>query len=156
VVSVTGARRFGIDARDIRAAARSAIAVGLPPARGEVAVVLVDDTQIRRLNGAYRGKDRPTDVLSFDVGDGLTPGEPLGDIVVSVPTARRQAREYGATLADELRRLVVHGALHLCGFDHQTREDAARMHGLTRRLLARLGRVRGRPKPPARKKRVRS
>lgn len=157
-VRVTGARRFGVDARDVRAAACMAVGAGLPAARGEIAIVLVDDDEIRRLNRTYRGKDRPTDVLSFDIGDGLSPGEPLGDVVVSVPTARRQAREYGARLADELRRLVVHGALHLCGFDHQTKTDAARMHGLTRRLLDSLHRGESgdrRPRRPVPSRQVR-
>jgi len=97
--------------------------------------VFTTDRAIARLNRDFRGKDAPTDVLSFDIGDGLSPDEPFGDVVISVETARRQARAYDAPVIDELQRLIVHGVLHLCGYDHQERAEAARMHGLTRRLL---------------------
>jgi len=109
-----------------------------PAVRGDVTVVLATDDAIRKLNRAYRGKDRPTDVLSFDIGSGLDQGEPFGDVVVSVETARRQAREYEAPLQTEIVRLLVHGTLHLCGYDHHERRQAARMHGLTRRLVREL------------------
>ena len=92
--------------------------------RGDVTVVLTGDRDIRRLNREFRGKDRPTDVLSFDIGDGLAPGEPFGDVVISVETARRQARDYDAPLVNEMQRLIVHGVLHLCGYDHHERSEA--------------------------------
>jgi probable rRNA maturation factor len=111
-----------------------------PHVRGDVTLVLANDETVRRLNKRYRGKDRATDVLSFGLGDGRRRGEPFGDIVVSVDAARRQAREYGATTSEEIVRLVVHGTLHLCGYDHHARREAARMHGLTRRLLRQLQR----------------
>lgn len=109
-----------------------------PSVRGDVTVVLTTDRAIRALNRKYRGNDRPTDVLSFDIGHGLDAGEPFGDVVISVETARRQAREYDAPLQTELVRLLVHGTLHLCGYDHQERREAAKMHGLTRRLVSAL------------------
>jgi probable rRNA maturation factor len=109
-----------------------------PAVRGDVTVVLTTDRAIRALNRKYRGNDRPTDVLSFDIGDGLDAGEPFGDVVISVETARRQAREYDAPLQTEIVRLLVHGTLHLCGYDHQERREAAKMHGLTRRLVLAL------------------
>ena len=105
---------------------------------GDVTLLLAGDEAVRRLNKRYRGKDRATDVLSFGLGDGRRPGEPFGDIVVSVDTARRQAREYDATLEREIERRVVPGTLHLCGFDHHERREAARMRGLTRRVLREL------------------
>jgi probable rRNA maturation factor len=109
-----------------------------PHVRGDVTLVLARDATVRKLNRRYRGRNATTDVLSFDLGTGVTPGEPFGDIVVSVDAARRQARDYDATIGEEITRLIVHGALHLCGHDHHTRREAARMHGLTRRLLAGL------------------
>jgi len=80
----------------------------------ELSVLLTDDAGIRELNRTYRGKDRSTDVLSFPQDDPVL----LGDIVVSVEKAAAQAGDYGATLDEELRRLLVHGLLHLLGYDH--------------------------------------
>ena len=137
-ISVRGAARWRVGRASVTDAVRAALDAGAPENRGEVTVMLVDDASIRRLNRRYRGKDRTTDVLAFDVGDGKDREEPFGDVVVSVETARRQAREYGAPLVEELQRLLVHGTLHLCGYDHHERREAARMHGLTRRLLAKL------------------
>lgn len=93
------------------------------PALASVSLVLCDDAYIQSLNAAHRGKDAPTDVLSFEVPD--EPGEVpppvklLGDLVVSLDTAARQADERGHSLLDELRVLLVHGCLHLAGFDHE-------------------------------------
>jgi rRNA maturation RNase YbeY len=114
------------------------LAKAAPHVLGDVTLVFADDATVRRLNRRYRGVDRPTDVLSFELGDGDEPGEPFGDVIVSLDTARRQARDYDATTRDELLRLIVHGTLHLCGHDHHERRAAARMHGLTRRLLTEL------------------
>ncbi|HME82595.1 MAG TPA: rRNA maturation RNase YbeY [Candidatus Eremiobacteraceae bacterium] len=114
------------------------LAAAAPQVRGDVTLVLTTDEAVRRLNRRYRGKDVPTDVLSFELGGGERPGEPFGDVVVSVDAARRQARDYDATLSEELLRLIVHGTLHLCGYDHHERREAARMHGLTRRLIKEL------------------
>lgn len=101
--------------------------------RGEVAVVLAGDGLLRRLNRAYRGKDRPTDVLSFP-GDGGESG--LGDVVISVATAERNARGLGRTLLQELDVLALHGFLHLLGYDHET--DDGSMDRLEARLRKRL------------------
>jgi probable rRNA maturation factor len=114
------------------------LARAAPHVRGDVTLVLARDATVRKLNRRYRGRDATTDVLSFDLGAGVTPREPFGDIVISIDAARRQAREYEATVGEEITRLIVHGALHLCGHDHHTRREAARMHGLSRRLLAEL------------------
>ena len=134
-VAVSGARRWRIDPWPLKTAVSATLAKAAPYIVGEVTIVLTGDKDIRRLNKRYRDTDKPTDVLSFDVGDGRAEGEPFGDVVVSVETARRQARAYGAPLVEELQRLIVHGTLHLCGYDHHERREAARMHGLTRRLL---------------------
>jgi len=106
-----------------------------PQIAGDISVVLTDDHAIQTLNRRYRNADTPTDVLAFPLGDGLLAREPFGDVVISLDTAKRQARDYGATLAQEVARLLIHGTLHLCGYDHHERAQAARMHGLTRRLL---------------------
>jgi probable rRNA maturation factor len=138
-VVLRGIRRWRLPAAPLREAVAATLAEAAPRVRGEVTVVLTGDRDIARLNRTYRGKDRPTDVLSFDIGEGLEAGEPFGDVVISVETARRQAREYDAPLVTEVQRLLVHGVLHLCGYDHHERREAARMHGLTRKLLRRLG-----------------
>lgn len=99
---------------------------------------------MRTLNRRYRRKDRTTDVLSFAAREGggpQVPGEPLGDIVISVPTAERQARKDGETLRRSLDRLLIHGLLHLLGYDHERgRRDARRMEARERALLEVLGR----------------
>jgi probable rRNA maturation factor len=98
----------------------------------QVTIVLVGERAMRALNGRWRGKDRPTDVLSFSQREGeggaLHP-ELLGDVVICVPVARRQAREAGHCLAAELDLLAVHGLLHLAGYEHEADPVAARaMH----------------------------
>ncbi|MBC7324918.1 MAG: rRNA maturation RNase YbeY [Moorella sp. (in: Bacteria)] len=130
-----------------RVLAAAAAMEGVGPA-AEVGLTLVDDAAIRELNRTYRGLDTPTDVLSFALEE-AGPGEPphagpeadrlLGDIVVSVPTAARQASLYGHSLARELAFLAVHGFLHLLGYDHDTAAGAARMEARQEEVLARLG-----------------
>ena len=101
--------------------------------RGEVSLVLAGDRLLRRLNREYRSKDRPTDVLSFP-GEGGEAG--LGDIVISVETAERNARRLGRTRAQELDVLALHGFLHVLGHDHET--DDGTMERLEGRLRKRL------------------
>jgi probable rRNA maturation factor len=102
---------------------------------GEVALVLTGDRAVRTLNARYRGKDRATDVLSFP-GPGGSEG--LGDIVISVETAARNARGLGRTLPQELDVLALHGFLHCLGYDHETDDGTMdRLEGrLRRRILA--------------------
>ena len=109
-----------------------------------VALTLVGDAGIRRINRERRGKDRPTDVLSFPLysaGEATPAGVErlLGDIVISVPTAQRQARAYDATLDAELKRLLVHGLLHLLGHDHERPRERTRMQAEERRLASAIG-----------------
>jgi probable rRNA maturation factor len=105
---------------------------------GELSVALVRDAAIRRLNREWRREDRATDVLSFpqEARSGL-----LGDVVISLDTARRQARQGGWSIAAELRRLLAHGLLHCLGHDHERPEEARRMASAERRLLGRAGMV---------------
>lgn len=106
----------------------------------ELSLSLVNDARIRALNRAWRGKDRATDVLSFPAGDNPPVGlRPLGDVVISLPTARRAAKEHGVTLDQELDRYLAHGLLHLLGHDHHRRGDARRMARAERRLLGAEG-----------------
>lgn len=109
---------------------------------GEVSVLVVDDREMRRLNLEYRHIDSSTDVLSFALNEGsdldLHP-EMLGDIVVSMETAARQAAESGRPMEKELSWLLVHGALHLLGYDHErSQKEAAAMRELEKRILDHL------------------
>ncbi len=105
------------------------------PDHASVVVALDSDAAVRRLNRTYRGKDKPTNVLSF-------PGDKpfLGDIVLARQTVLREAREQGKRPADHLTHLVIHGTLHLLGYDHERSErQARRMEMLETRLLAAMG-----------------
>ncbi|MFP6664427.1 MAG: rRNA maturation RNase YbeY [Deltaproteobacteria bacterium] len=107
----------------------------------ELSIVLTDDAEIHVLNRDYRDRDRPTDVLSFAQreGEGAIDDALLGDVILSVPTAERQARERGHTLAAELLELLAHGLLHLLGYDHEVSAAEERRHlGRQRELLALL------------------
>jgi probable rRNA maturation factor len=103
---------------------------------GKVSILLTTDWAIRRLNKQFRGIDKATDVLSFPVADSGISGV-AGDLAISVPTARRQAIEQGHSLAVEIKVLMLHGVLHLAGFDHET--DDGEMARRERRLRTRLG-----------------
>lgn len=110
---------------------------------GEVSVSFVDDEEIHELNKTYRDVDRPTDVLSFPMDEQLSVDPPmLGDIVVSVPTAVRQAADYGHSLEREVGFLLVHGFLHLNGYDHDEPSDEQEMFALQDEVLLGIGLVR--------------
>lgn len=122
----------------------------------ELSVLLCDDATIHELNRDYRGKDRPTDVLAFAMnegeGGGLHP-HLLGDVVISIDTTRRQARERGATIVAEATFLLAHGLLHLLGYDHRTEDELRVMMALTDGLRAAATRRRvvdNSPPPPGR------
>ncbi len=104
--------------------------------RGQVSLLLTTDGKIRQLNRQFRGIDKPTDVLSFPALEALA-GKVAGDLAISVPTALRQAREQRHTLAIEIKVLILHGLLHLAGYDHET--DQGRMAHRERLLRGRLG-----------------
>jgi len=103
----------------------------------ELSVLLVGDPAIRVLNRQHRGQDRPTDVLSFPLGDTPGDGAPrlLGDVVISLPTATRQAKSRKRALFPEARFLLAHGLLHLLGYDHVTKAQKRRMDAAARRLV---------------------
>jgi len=134
--------------RTARALCRRAALAALADARGRskaavtIAVALADDAAVRTLNRTFRGKDKPTNVLSFPADARATsPGAPrfLGDIVLARQTVEFEARAQGKSLAEHLAHLVVHGTLHLLGHDHEIDAEAARMEALEVRILAGLG-----------------
>jgi probable rRNA maturation factor len=105
----------------------------------EFGIELVGDCRMRRLNRRYRGNDSSTDVLAFSIREGSGPVSSLiGDVVVSIPAAARQARAHRHSEDEELAVLLIHGLLHLCGYDHERGEkEAARMRRRERLLLER-------------------
>lgn len=129
----------------IAAAARTLAAhprfAGEAPA--EACIALSDDATVQELNARFRGKDKPTNVLSFPAQEGFADPErtarPLGDVVLAQETVAREAAEQGVPAAHHLQHLVVHGLLHLLAFDHETDADAGEMEGLEVEILARLG-----------------
>lgn len=126
---------------DAEAAVRRAVAavarhpgLAVPPG-AELSVALADDATVRRLNRDYRGKDKPTNVLSFP-----GPGGPLvGDIVMALETLLAEAAEEGIAPEHHLAHLTVHGLLHLLGYDHETEDEALAMEALETAILAGLG-----------------
>ena len=111
-----------------------------PAGDTEVAVRVVGADEMQTLNRLYRDKDSATNVLSFPAGDmeGLPPGAPrlLGDVVVCATVVAAEAGEQGKALADHWAHMIVHGTLHLLGFDHETDAEAAEMEALEARILA--------------------
>jgi probable rRNA maturation factor len=107
----------------------------------DVSICLVSDAEMARLNKSYRGKHGSTDVLSFPASEGASArrasSKSLGDIAIAPMVARRNAKRYGRTLPDELRILILHGVLHLMGYDHES--DSGQMERRERLLRRRLG-----------------
>lgn len=145
-VRTTGLRRRSVRPDAVRLRAERMLAA-LKMGKAELSVLLCNDETIHVLNRDYRSKDRPTDVLAFamregeggDVTDGL-----LGDIVISLDTARVQAAERDRPIVDEVTFLLAHGLLHLLGYDHQTDAEERRMNALTDGLRAAAQAGRGR------------
>ncbi len=107
----------------------------------EMGVVLTDDARIRKLNNEWRDQDKPTNVLAFESPDEPPEGAPwqLGDVIVAFGTTAGEADAAGLTLADHLAHLVVHGVLHLFGYDHIIDEDAEEMEALETQVLTGMG-----------------
>jgi probable rRNA maturation factor len=107
----------------------------------EVGVQLADDARVRALNLKWRAIDKPTNVLSFPAAESgkIASAPMLGDIVLAFETVEREASEEGKSLAEHFAHLIVHGFLHLLGFDHETAADADRMEAMETRMLASLG-----------------
>ncbi|MXN44787.1 rRNA maturation RNase YbeY [Shinella kummerowiae] len=108
----------------------------------EVSLVFTSDDEIRGINAEWRSQDKPTNVLSFPafpLTPGKMPGPMLGDIIFAEETLTREAGELGKPFGDHLTHLLVHGFLHLFGYDHMDDEEAEKMEGLETRILAELG-----------------
>jgi len=108
--------------------------------KGDISLIITDDTEIQQLNKSFRGIDRPTDVLSFnneyiDLDTGIPY---LGEIIISYPTAKTQAIQLGNLVSHELELLLIHGYLHLLGYDHANELDKKAMWQLQKKLLAHL------------------
>jgi probable rRNA maturation factor len=136
-------KRSGVDARQLKSVAKRLLR---ETGEGDSAlsISLVDDREIQQLNREHRGKDKPTDVLSFPLYEAgeATPGEHerlLGDVVISIDTARRQAADYDAPLQNEIYRLLIHGILHVLGHDHEEPAERTAMEAEERRLAAAIG-----------------
>ena len=122
-------------------AANAALDAAPPKLLGhdKIALVLTGDAEMRALNLYWRGKDAATNVLSFPADDDISEPGFLGDIVLAYETVEREAREQGKSLGDHVTHLVVHGVLHLIGFDHEDDAEAERMEAVERAALASLG-----------------
>ncbi len=131
----------GVDVRALERLAARAMTAEAVHAPSELSIVLADDATVRELNRAYRAVDATTDVLSFAQREGEAFARPegaaphLGDVVISLDTARRQAAEQGVSLQDETAHLLVHGILHLLGYDHERASDAAVMQAREEAVL---------------------
>ena len=135
----------GVDLDGLKVVLETAARTMDLPAKAVAVVTLTGDERLREYNNRYRGLDEPTDVLAFAAREQATdqrfqppPGTEdwLGDIMISLPRARRQARDAGHPVNDEVRLLAVHGFLHLLGYDHAEPAEEAAMTGLTNRILA--------------------
>jgi probable rRNA maturation factor len=148
-------RRLPAADRLVRRAAGAALLAAGPrrPANGELCIVLADDRLQRRLNRTFRGRDKSTNVLSFEAAPDGPHSANLGDVVLALGTIAREAKAQGKSLADHVAHLVVHGVLHLMGYDHEKESEALRMERLEKRILAGLdiadpyGAARTRAKP---------
>jgi probable rRNA maturation factor len=136
------------DARTIVSAAAQAALGDENPAGAqsgsaiELSILLTDDTTISELNFQWRGRTGPTNVLSFPAETDMRPADApvlLGDVVIAIETVMAEAKDAGIAAADHLRHLVVHGVLHLCGYDHENDADADRMEGREIVILEALG-----------------
>ncbi len=108
---------------------------------GTVSIHCIGDTKMRTLNRVYRGLDRPTDVLSFAAGEGLSVGadsEEVGDIFLAIPYLIRQAKRVGVSPKEECARMLIHGILHALGYDHGKKKDAAVMFSLQESLVKKV------------------
>lgn len=140
---------FGDIETVVRTAARAvaeepAVARRLPDQRCEAVIVLSADAEVARLNGQFRAKPKPTNVLSFPAPRGtpaasVADAVALGDVVLADGVVRAEAADGGVPLAHHLQHLVVHGLLHLAGYDHLTTAEAEEMEALETAILARLG-----------------
>ena len=121
----------------VQAAEQALLALGL--SNVELSILLCDDAFIHPLNRDYRGKDKPTDVLSFAMREEGDPQDPvLGDVIISIERAKEQSEERGHSIGVELALLLVHGILHLLGYDHEEDDEAEEMEAKEKEILSKL------------------
>ena len=159
-VASASARRYSSTLRKDAVRLLSAMGLG----RCELSIIIVDDTTIQGLNREFRGKDSPTDVLSFSQVEEIEAAAPnpdkvpnapqtiLGDVVISIDTALAQASKYGVTRAARLRTLLIHGVLHLVGYDHERSPADARLMFARERELTSAIAAGARSKPATKRK----
>lgn len=140
VLEVTRRVRVRFPARHFRKLSRRVLTEIRPDLLSQspiLSLVWVSDAEIKRINGIYRGKPKPTDVLSFSFLNGKRLGSDnmLGELMISLETLKRQARQAGHTMATEADVLFVHGLLHILGFDHERPADLKKMLACERRFL---------------------
>jgi len=134
-------RKFKIDRKKLISQMET-ILTELNQSSSEISIMLVNDAKIKKLNSNYRGRNVPTDVLAFPQDEDAmndNGGPLLGDVVVSVETSRRQAKEHCLSSDEELILLIIHGTLHLLGYDHErSAKDKRKMQNLTQKIFCRL------------------
>lgn len=141
-VDISGRLPSGVTKRLIESLVEASLRVGGGKGDPRVSVSVVDDRVMKRLNRQHRGVDSTTDVLSFGYDDGTFPAAGdasgsvlLGEIVISAPKVKKQAKEANRTIRQEFALMVVHGTLHLLGYDHCTARDERKMFGLQQDIL---------------------
>lgn len=139
VIQISNEQESPVDETALLRLAEYVLSVEGAAENTELSIAFVDEATMLDLNAGYRGKDYPTDVLSFEAGADMpaAAGAPrlLGDVVICPAVAERQAQEFGQTLEEELALLLVHGILHLLGYDHELDDDADRMEARERLIL---------------------
>ncbi|MDH3972895.1 MAG: rRNA maturation RNase YbeY [Deltaproteobacteria bacterium] len=141
-VLISGKKRLtGVSREKIRKTAEAVLRL-LQSSDAELSILLVDDAEMTAINSEYRGKNRPTDVIAFAMGEGEfgnINSNMLGDVVISLDRAKKQAMERNAQVMEEVRSLLIHGMLHLHGYDHE-KDEAQRllMEGKEKELLKAL------------------
>jgi len=129
-------KQWGINEESLRKCAKKAKKF-VPKKKGELNVIFIDNPFIHELNKKYRNCDSPTDVLSFSYLNFIDIKESglIGEIYISVPTAKKQAKEYQHSLTDELKKLFVHGFLHIFGYEHDTDEGYKKMTDMEEKII---------------------
>ncbi len=138
VTVITNDPRWKGQVRRVRAAALAALAAQSIP-YADATILLSNDTEVQQLNKAYRGFDKPTNVLSFEDGSELQGRRQLGDIVIAYDTVRRESESQNKPVSAHLTHLVVHGVLHLLGHDHEAETEAEMMESTEIAILAAMG-----------------
>ena len=144
-INITLEKGFGdcLDAGWLQEIAAAALSAEKAADNAEMGIVIAGQQQVQQLNRDYRNIDRPTDVLSFPMQEGDDPDfasppdgiSHLGDVIISCPQAEKQAKEHGHTLKKEMATLIIHGVLHLLGYDHIEDEEAETMESREKQIL---------------------